>query len=128
MAKTAVSFRNSHLQAIADALDNGYCRIYTVGSGVPATADTAITDQTLLAELRFAATAETSVTAGVLTFAAMTPDDGLADGTPAFARCLSSNGTTAVVDLTASGTGGGGELELSTASVITGATLTYPAS
>ena len=133
MAKTATTFRNSHLQAIADALDNGYCRIYS--GTVPTNANTALGAQVLLAELRFAATAETSVTAGVLTFAALTPDaDAAADGTPTFARCFQSDGTTVVVDLTASGTGGSGELVLTTASIVEGAevsadsaTLTYPA-
>ena len=61
MAKTATTFRDSHLQAIADALDNGYCRIYS--GTVPTNANTALGAQVLLAELRFAATAETSVTA-----------------------------------------------------------------
>ena len=133
MAKTATTFRNSHLQAVADALDNGYCRIYS--GTVPTNANTAIGAQTLLAELRFAATAETSVTAGVLTFDDLTPDASAnADGTPTFARCLSSDGTTVVVDMTASGTGGGAELVLTTASIVAGAevsadsaTLTYPA-
>lgn len=132
MAKTALSFRTSHLQAIADALDNGYLRIYS--GTVPATADTALSGQTLLAELRFAATAEASNTGGVLTFDVITDDSSAdASGTPTFARCLEDDGTTPVIDLSASGNGGGGEVELATASIvalaevsIASATLTYP--
>ena len=133
MAKTATTFRNSHLQAIADALDNGYCRIYS--GTVPTNANTALGAQVLLAEPRFNATAETSVSGGVLTFAAFTADaSAAASGTPTFARCFQSDGTTVVCDLTASGTGGGAEVVLTTASIIaaaevsvSSATLTYPA-
>ena len=86
--------------AIDQEFDNGYLRIYTAGSGRPATPATAITDQVLLAELRFAATAVASESNGVLTFAALTGEDAaLATGTAAFARALRSDGTTAIVDL-----------------------------
>lgn len=86
--------------AIDQEFDNGYLRIYSAGSGRPANADTAITDQVLLAELRFAATAVASESGGVLTFAAIAGEDSaLANGTAAFARALRADGTTAICDL-----------------------------
>jgi hypothetical protein len=131
--RTALTFRTSHLQAMADALDDGYLRIYS--GTVPATADTAITDQTLLAELRLATPSEASITAGVLTLDVITDDSSADDsGTPTFARLLQSDGNTMVGQMSASGSGGGGELELTTASIvaaavvsISSATITYPA-
>jgi len=84
-------------QLIADALGSGYLRIYQ--GAQPATADTAIDAQVLLAELRFAATAEVSVVDGLITFAALTPEDSiLVSDTAAFFRALESDGDTAVID------------------------------
>jgi hypothetical protein len=87
--------------AFADLLNNGYLRIYdsTGGTGQPATVDTAIGSQVLLAELRFAATAESDITNGVITFAALTADSAAnATGTATWFRAFSSNGTSAVWD------------------------------
>lgn len=89
---------NAGIDAIAALLNNGYIRIY---SGTrPATADTALSGNTLLAEPRFGATAFASAVAGVATANAIT-DDSTADatGTATFARLLKSDGTTAVEDL-----------------------------
>lgn len=87
--------------AFASLLDSGYLRIYdsTGGTGQPATVDTAIGSQVLLAELRFSATAESSVTGGVVTFAAITADAAAnATGTATWFRAFKSDGTTAVWD------------------------------
>jgi hypothetical protein len=87
--------------AFASQLDNGYLRIYdsTGGTGQPATVDTAIGSQVLLAELRFAATAETSTTNGVVTFASITADSAAnATGTATWFRAFKSDGTTAIWD------------------------------
>jgi hypothetical protein len=87
---------------MADGVDgefnNGYLRIY---SGTrPATPATAITTQVLLAELRFANPAAASVTNGVITFDTISPDTSAnATGTASWARCLKSDGTTAVCDM-----------------------------
>lgn len=104
--------------ALATALNTGYLRIY---SGTqPATADTALSGNTLLAELRFSATAAPSATNGVLTFNAITQDSSAdATGTASFFRCLGSNGTTVVMDGTV-GTSGA-NLNLGTVSIVTGA-------
>jgi hypothetical protein len=87
--------------AIAGLLDNGYLRFYdsTGGTGQPATVNTAIGSQVLLAELRFNATAAASTTNGVITFAAITSDtDADATGTATWFRALKSDGTTAIWD------------------------------
>lgn len=85
-------------QGVDQEFDNGYIRIYTATR--PATPSTAITTQTLLAELRFANPAAASVTNGVITFDSISPDTSAnATGTAAWARCLKSDGTTAICDL-----------------------------
>ena len=63
---------NPQADALSDSADNGYLRIYD--GTQPATADTAITTQVLLAELRFNATAAPAASNGVLTFNAITQD------------------------------------------------------
>lgn len=108
--------------AIADLLNNGYLRIYdsTGGTGQPATVDTAIGSQVLLAELRFAATSETSISNGVITFAAITADSSAnATGTATWFRAFSSDGTSAVWDGSVSTSGA--TLNLNTTSIVIGA-------
>jgi hypothetical protein len=83
--------------AIDQEFDNGYLRIYT--GAQPANPGVALSGQTLLAELRFAATAAASESNGVITFAALTPEDAaLATGTATWFRALRSDGTTAIMD------------------------------
>lgn len=90
---------NGEADALAPLCNTGYIRIYSVGSGRPATADTAISDQVLLAELRFGATAFPAANAGVLTANAITKDSAAnATGTAAWFRVLKSDGTTALFD------------------------------
>jgi hypothetical protein len=88
---------NAEADALARLLDNGYFRIY---SGTqPATADTALSGNTLLAELRYAATSAPAAAAGVLTFSTLTSDTSAdATGTAAFFRSLKSDGTSVVMD------------------------------
>jgi hypothetical protein len=83
--------------AIARLLDNGFLRIY---SGTqPADADTALSGNTLLAELRFNATSAPAAVNGVLTFNALTSDSSAdATGTATFFRAFKSDGTTVVWD------------------------------
>lgn len=88
---------NAQADALAALLNSGYVRIYA--GSKPATADTAISGQTLLAELRFASTAFGAASAGVITANALTRDeDANASGTASFYRCLKSDGTTAIMD------------------------------
>src|SRR5438034_11758685 len=88
---------NGEADFIGVALDSGYIRIYD--GAQPATADTALSGQTLLAELRFGADAFPSAVAGLLTANAITSDasaDGT--GTATWARTLKSDGTSVRMD------------------------------
>lgn len=88
---------NAAADAVARLLDTGYLRIY---SGTqPADADTALSGNTLLAELRFNATSAPAAVAGVLTFNAIAADTSAdATGTATFYRAFKSDGTTVVTD------------------------------
>lgn len=101
MAKLT-GWTNAARNLMADGVDgefnNGYLRIYD--GTRPANPATAITTQVLLAELRFANPAAASVTNGVITFDTISPDTSANNtGTATWARCLKSDGTTAVCDL-----------------------------
>lgn len=88
---------SAQASALASLLANGYLRLY---SGTqPASADTALSGNTLLAELRFGATAFGAPVNGVLTANSITADsDAKATGTAAFFRAFSSDGVTVVMD------------------------------
>ncbi len=117
---------NAQADALARQLDNGYLRIYT--GPQPANADTAITTQTLLAELRFAATSALAAVDGVLTFSAITSDEAAnATGTAVWFRCFRSNGTTVVMDGTVGVTGSTSNLELATAEIVENARISVTA-
>jgi hypothetical protein len=109
------------LSSIATSLNTGYIRIY---SGTePTTANAALSGNTLLAELRFGATAFGAASASgadrVITANAITQDSGAdADGTATFFRALSSNGTTVVYQGTV-GTSGQ-QLNLTATNIVTG--------
>jgi hypothetical protein len=113
---------NAEADALAAKLNNGYLRVY---SGVrPATADTPLSGNTQLAELRFANPASPAAVDGVLTFAGLTPDTTAdATGTATFYRTFKSDGTSAIVDGSVSATGGGGDLELNTTAIVAGAAV-----
>lgn len=120
MAKdTRITNAVRSLQALAidQEFDNGYIRIYN--DPRPAGPSTAISTQTLLAELRFAATAVSSESNGVLTFAAITKDSSAdATGTATWARLLKSDGTTAIADIEIGVSGA--NLNLTTVSIVAG--------
>lgn len=85
-------------------LNSGYIRIYD--GAQPATADTAVGAQVLLAELRWNATAFGAGTAGVFSAGAITADSSAnATGTPAWFRALGSDGATVEFDGTAGAAG-----------------------
>jgi len=88
---------NGQADDLSARLNNGYLRIYD--GSQPATANTAISTQVLLAELRFNATAAGAAANGVITFNALTADTSAnATGTAAWFRALSSDGSTVVFD------------------------------
>lgn len=114
------TLRNSRLDAITTAVGaSGKLRIYA--GTRPATGGTATT---LLAELTLNATFAPAASNGVLTANAITGDNSAdASGTASWARILKSDGTTTVMDLSVSATGGGGELQLSTTTISTGVAI-----
>lgn len=88
---------NGEADYLGGLFDNGYLRVYD--GAQPESADDAVTDQVLLAELRFAADAFPAAVDGVITSNAITDEDSaLADGTAAWCRCLASDGTTVLMD------------------------------
>lgn len=110
---------NAEANALAALLNTGYLRIYD--GTQPATADTAITTQTLLAELRFGATAFGSASAGVITANSITSATATATSTATWARCFESDGTTTVMDFSV-GTSTA-NLILTTTSIVSGSTV-----
>lgn len=109
---------NPQADALSDLADNGYLRIYD--GTQPATADTAISTQTLLAELRFNVTAAPAASNGVLTFNAITQDSSANNtGTASWFRALASDGTTVLFD-GAVGTSGS-DMNIATTSIVAGA-------
>jgi hypothetical protein len=109
---------NAEANALSALLNSGYLRIYD--GAQPANADTALSGQTLLAELRFSSTAAPSASNGVLTFNTVTSDTSANNtGTATWYRCLSSNGTSVVMDGTV-GTSGA-NLNLNSVSIQSGA-------
>jgi len=94
ISSTAV---NAQADALSDLLDNGYLRIYD--GTQPANANTAVSTQVLLAELRFNATAAAAAAAGTLTMNAITQDSSANNtGTATWFRALKSDGSTVVFD------------------------------
>jgi hypothetical protein len=103
--RLSAAVRNIRLNRQGDELNNGYLRIYD--GAQPATPETAVDAQVLLAELRFADPADgADATGGVMTLSAITDDASAnATGTAAWFRALKADGTTAVFDGTVGTTG-----------------------
>lgn len=87
---------NAKANAVAALLDDGHLRIY--GGDRPATPDDAVTDQTLLAELRFGSPAFGPAEDGTITAHPLTSATAGASGTPTWYRALGSDGESAVED------------------------------
>jgi len=88
---------NAAADAVVDLLNSGKLRIYD--GSQPATADTDVTTQTLLAELVLNATAFGDAVDGVATANAITADSSAdATGTASWFRVLQSDGTTKMFD------------------------------
>lgn len=115
--KVAVATRNGMVDKITtDVGSNGLLRIY---SGTqPAGPGTAITTQTLLAELACSATFAAAASGGVLTASAISSDSAAnASGTATWYRLCTSGGT-GVVDGTVGTTSS--DLVLNTTSIVSG--------
>ena len=90
---------NAQAHALATLCNSGLIRIY---DGVqPATADTAVSGNTLGVTLTFGATAFPSAVSGLLTANAITSGTAVADITPTWARIVKSDTTTVVMDVSA---------------------------
>jgi hypothetical protein len=101
LANATVNGQGDNLSA---RLNSGFLRIYD--GTQPATADTAVSTQVLLAELTFSATAAPATSNGLITFNAITSDSSAnATGTPTWFRAVASNGTTVVMDGSAGASG-----------------------
>jgi hypothetical protein len=110
---------NAEAVAVAALFNNGYLRIY---SGTqPANANTALSGNTLLAELRFGATAFGAPTAGLLIANAITAATAAATGTATFYRCLESDGSTVLCDGSV-GTAGA-DMNIGSTAIQSGATV-----
>ena len=118
--KISITAVSAQADALSDLLDNGYLRIYD--GTQPANANTAITTQVLLAELRFNATAAPAASSGVLTMNSITQDSNANNtGTATWFRALKSDGSTVVFDGSV-GTSGC-DLNLGSASITSGASV-----
>jgi len=121
----AVAIRNNRLQQIVNAFDAGVgpgkIRLYTVGSGRPATGG-AIIDQVMLGEIMLSDPCGTIVD-GMLTFGAFS-EDPLADATGmiAFARGVDGSGNF-VLDMGCGVSGSGEELIFNTLVVQAGGAI-----
>jgi hypothetical protein len=95
--KFSTTMVNAEADAVGNALNNGYIRVYA--GTQPTNADTALSGQTLLAELRFGADAFPAASNGTITANAITSDSSAdATGTATWARILASDGTTVWFD------------------------------
>ena len=118
--KISTTATNAQADALSDLLDNGYLRIYD--GSQPANANTAITSQVLLAELRFNATAAPAASGGVLTMNSITQDSSANNtGTATWFRALKSDGSTVVFDGSV-GTSGS-DLNIGSTSITLGASV-----
>lgn len=94
---------NAQAAALALLCNAGTIKVYD--GTQPATADTALAGNTLGVTLTFAATAFPAAVSGLLTANAITSGTAVAGITPTFARIFKSDGTTAVMDVSAGASG-----------------------
>lgn len=87
---------NVEANALAPLLNSGTINLYTASQ--PATADTALGAQVLLASPTFGATAFGAAASGVITANAITAATAVATGKATWARLKKSDGTTTVLD------------------------------
>ena len=129
--KISTAQRNATVDARKTAYDDGYIRIY---SGTqPADPQTALAGNTLLAELRFAATAFGATANGQASSNAIASEDAApGTGTATFARLLESDGSTVIGDATVAASGadinltGGPSIAAGQPVSLSGITITQP--
>lgn len=94
---------NAQATSLATLCNNGIIRVYD--GTQPATADAALSGNTLGVELTFGATAFGAPVDGLLTANPISSGVATASITPTFARIFRSDGTTVVMDVSAGATG-----------------------
>lgn len=113
---------NAEANALAALLNSGY--IDVMDGAQPATADTAITTQNVLATLTMSPTAFGGASAGVLTANSITPGVAGNTGTATWFRAYQSNHTTVVMDGSVGVVINQSNLVLSTTAITSGTTVT----
>ena len=111
---------NTQAGALATLCNGGLIRVYN--GAQPATANTALSGNTLGVTLTFGNPAFPAAVGGLLTATAITPGTAVADITPTFARIFKSDGTTVIMDVSAGATGANLLLGAFTAGTLVGAT------
>lgn len=113
--------RNAKLDAITTIIGtSGLLRIYD--GTPPASANAALSSNTLLAELALSATFAAGAASGALTASSITQDSSAnATGTASFFRIYKSDGTTCIMQGTVNTSGG--DLNLNTLSLVSGAAV-----
>jgi hypothetical protein len=107
---------NVEADALAADLVSGWIDI--MDKTQPATGNTTITDQVVLAELRFGNPAFGAANNGVITAAAIAPDtDANATATATWFRCYKSDHTTPVMDGNVGTVGSTSNLELNSTAI-----------
>jgi len=94
---------NAQANALAALCNSGPIKLYD--GTQPATADTALSGNTLGVTLTFGATAFPTAVSGLLTANAITSGTAVAGITPTFARIFKADGTTVVMDVSAGASG-----------------------
>ena len=122
MATLTDTSRNAAVNAVAALCNSGTVKFHTAAHSVVATCT-------------FGATAFGASASGTATANAITDDTNATGGTIDHAHLYKSDGTTDLMSVTCTATGGGGDIELSSLSIgagdtvsITSLTLTQPAS
>ena len=111
---------NIQADALATLCNGGLIRVYN--GTQPATANTALSGNTLGVTLTFGNPAFPAAVGGLLTANAITPGAAVAGITPTFARIFRSDGTTVVMDVSAGATGANLLLGAFTTGTLVGAT------
>src|ERR1700677_1142520 len=92
----AIATRNAGANATTALLNSGFIEVYS--GARPATPDTALSGNTLLATLTFGATAFGAAASAIATANAIVSGNCVANGTAAWCRLYKSDGTTVVGD------------------------------
>ena len=111
---------NAQAEALATLCNGGLIRVYN--GTQPATADAALSGNTLGVTLTFGNPAFPAAVGGLLAANAITPGTAVANITPTFARIFKSDGTTVIMDVSAGATGANLLLGAFTAGTLVGAT------